>query len=353
METKDGKKYKLAVYIGRFQPFHNGHLNVVKQALSIADRVLILVGSSNSARTVRNPFTYEERREMIASSLISEGFPIEFNVMPIEDCLYNDTSWKRKVHERVLHVCIDRDIKPSEVCLIGYHKDSSSYYLDKLPSYDYIEAENFDPEQWDGTKIREEIYRSRNSNWRVHVPESAFDYIMGTSMSGLSRVWEDWELRKDITYAWKSLPYTPTFNTVDAVVSALGYVLLVRRGKSPGKGLLALPGGHLEVSETLLNGCLRELKEETQISLSDEVLLRSLRDSHTFDDPHRSCVGRYITHASYFQISDRDLPGWDLPKVQGGDDAASADWHQIDTLDPTEFHDDHYHIISYFLKGRS
>ena len=59
------KKYNLAVYIGRFQPYHNGHVKVIEDGLKIADRVLVLVGSSNSPRTEKNPFTFEERKEIL------------------------------------------------------------------------------------------------------------------------------------------------------------------------------------------------------------------------------------------------------------------------------------------------
>ncbi len=58
--------------IGRFQPFHNGHLSAVKFALSQVDELWIGIGSSNKNFEKRNPFTAEERREMILSSLDSD-----------------------------------------------------------------------------------------------------------------------------------------------------------------------------------------------------------------------------------------------------------------------------------------
>ena len=55
--------------IGRFQPFHLGHLEAVNFALSKVDQLYIGIGSSNKSNQLRNPFTSEERNEMIVSSL--------------------------------------------------------------------------------------------------------------------------------------------------------------------------------------------------------------------------------------------------------------------------------------------
>ena len=54
------RDYKHAVFIGRFQPFHNGHLGVVQHGLSIAEQLIIVVGSIGSAPTIKNPFWWEE-----------------------------------------------------------------------------------------------------------------------------------------------------------------------------------------------------------------------------------------------------------------------------------------------------
>ena len=55
--------------IGRFQPFHLGHVEAVKFALSNVDYLYIGIGSSNKSNELRNPFTSDERNQMIRSSL--------------------------------------------------------------------------------------------------------------------------------------------------------------------------------------------------------------------------------------------------------------------------------------------
>lgn len=57
------------LFIGRFQPFHLGHLSAVKFALSQVENLWIGIGSSNRSNEKRNPFTSDERKEMILFSL--------------------------------------------------------------------------------------------------------------------------------------------------------------------------------------------------------------------------------------------------------------------------------------------
>ncbi|MFZ1077139.1 MAG: nicotinamide-nucleotide adenylyltransferase [Nitrosotalea sp.] len=59
--------------IGRFQPFHIGHLSAVKFALSQVENLWIGIGSSNKSNEKRNPFTADERKEMILSSIDPEN----------------------------------------------------------------------------------------------------------------------------------------------------------------------------------------------------------------------------------------------------------------------------------------
>ena len=59
------KKFKLGFIVGRFQFFHEGHKSLVDWGLERCDKFVVLIGSCDKSRTKDNPFTFEERKEMI------------------------------------------------------------------------------------------------------------------------------------------------------------------------------------------------------------------------------------------------------------------------------------------------
>ncbi len=80
-----------ALFIGRFQPLHKGHLHALKAVLAQCDFVTIGIGSVNNAGSGKNPFTYEERRRMLLLAL--KGVPRrKFSIIPIPD-FFNDRKW--------------------------------------------------------------------------------------------------------------------------------------------------------------------------------------------------------------------------------------------------------------------
>lgn len=68
-KIKKIKSKKIALFIGRFQPFHNGHLYALKKILQKFDKVIILIGSSQYLRTKKNPLSYKERLMLIKNVL--------------------------------------------------------------------------------------------------------------------------------------------------------------------------------------------------------------------------------------------------------------------------------------------
>ncbi len=82
-----------ALYIGRFQPFHLGHLDAVKQILSHENSVIIAIGSAQYSGTSANPYTFEIRKQIIESSLTGK-----FTVLPLND-IHDDTRWCNYVDE--------------------------------------------------------------------------------------------------------------------------------------------------------------------------------------------------------------------------------------------------------------
>ncbi|MCG9129102.1 NUDIX hydrolase [Candidatus Poribacteria bacterium] len=113
-------------------------------------------------------------------------------------------------------------------------------------------------------------------------------------------------------------------------------VLLIRRKNPPFKEAWALPGGFLEMDETLEESALRELYEETNIS---NVELTQLG---TFDHPHRDPRGRVITVAYVGIVKSK------IKDVIAGSDAGEATWHSTSKLPELAF--DHKIIIQTALK---
>lgn len=108
-------------------------------------------------------------------------------------------------------------------------------------------------------------------------------------------------------------PATPAL-TVDCVVfDPTGRVLLIRRRHEPFKGGYALPGGFVEIGETVEEACRRELHEETGVSARD------LRLVGVYSDPSRDPRGHTVSVAFLAQLV---APA----EAVAGDDAAAAEW---------------------------
>ncbi len=347
------KLHDFLVFIGRFQPFHNGHLSVVDKALEQADQLIILIGSAHRPPCIRNPWSFSQREQMIRSTLSDENNK-RVHIAPVMDSTYNDDLWISNVQKCVNGIVTGHHSKPHRepsIGLIGQKKDHSSYYLQLFPRWASVDVT--DTTNMNATEVREAIFKSDTGEWEDYrtsvksnagsqVPLPVLEFLNSYTRSEAYRQLRDeFDFVNTYKARWDSVPYAPMFVTVDAVVVQSGHVLLVERRARPGKGLLALPGGFVEAGETLKESMLRELKEETSIKVPVPVLAGSIVAQKAFDDPYRSARGRTITHAFYVQLK----PDRSLPKVRGGDDALTAQWVPLANLDPTAFFEDHYFII--------
>ena len=90
-------KRDVALFIGRFQPLHHGHIYMLKKLLKLYNLIKIGVGSSQFSKTIVNPFTYSERVNFITSALNKRGITSEkFRVYPIPD-IFNAREWVNHV----------------------------------------------------------------------------------------------------------------------------------------------------------------------------------------------------------------------------------------------------------------
>ena len=367
------------VYIGRFEPAHKAHIETTERAAFIAKkRVIVLAGSANQPRTIKNPWLWNERADMIHASL-SPAASEKTTILPLRDILYNDPAWEQSVQEIVAAATDEDDV----IKIIGYTKDETSYYIDAFPQWETIEMENI--EDLHATTIRNAMFENKDFDTEIgkFLPKGIHDYIKSFMLTpeydqlvneyefqlAHDRMWNmnkmldyfeqqelgdhnEWEGDESVVMAvldtlrdkYKIAPYEPTFNTADLIIIKSGHVLLVRRKHYPGMGLYAIPGGYLQPKEWSIDGAMRENKEETKIKEPPAVIRSNIKANRVFEHPDRSIRGRVITRA-YISM----LPsGGPLPKITAADDAERAKWVPLSVFAKMEnqMFEDHFHIIN-------
>jgi nicotinamide-nucleotide adenylyltransferase len=161
----DGEKkmVKRGLFVGRFQPFHKGHLEVVKKIMKEIDELVIIVGSSQYSHRLDNPFTTGERITMIRKALQEEEIQLSRSwIIPVPD-----------IHQHALWV--------SQI--VGYSPKFDVVYANEpLTSRLFVEA-GFRVEAM--PFIKREVYlateiRKRmlaGENWKELVPSSVAKFI--------------------------------------------------------------------------------------------------------------------------------------------------------------------------------
>jgi nicotinamide-nucleotide adenylyltransferase len=159
--------------IGRFQPFHNGHLSAVTFGLSKVENLWIGVGSSDKSHEMRNPFTADERKEMIVSSLDAETLKRVkiFYVPDIGD------------HEKWTYH-IDSIVPKYDVV---FSNDDFTISLYKKRGINVIQVPLLQREIISGTRIRELLVT--NQDWTALVPSGARKVLLKIDAKGrLSKI---------------------------------------------------------------------------------------------------------------------------------------------------------------------
>ncbi len=352
--------HEFAVLIGRFQPFHNGHLALLQHALSEALHCIVVIGSAFHARSPRHPFDWQQRADMIRRALpAADRERVTF--MPVRDH-HADAPWIAEVRQAVAnaHKAAATAIRAvstgstaatgstsTSVLLVGHRKDATTAYLDWFPEWELTTLSVASAAT--ARAARNALFLATDDDaLRAMVPPPVFDFLaIWRDERTFAALHEEWTMLQNYRATWAVAPWPPTLVTVDCVVKCNDHVLLIRRGEAPGKGLLAVPGGFIEQRETTHRSALRELEEETHLDVPDADLQACLKGTAVFDAPDRSERGRTITHAHYF-----DLGGRPLPAMRADDDAASASWTPIAALvaEETHFMDDHFAMLHHFLQ---
>lgn len=155
---ESNKKYSLGIIVGRFQVLHLGHVDMINQAIELCDQVGIFIGSSQESGTLKNPFTYEKRKEMLEAL-----FGDKVSVYPLPDIgVGNVPMWG----DYVLKNVVDRFGKAPDLFVSGEESRRASW-LDDYPEIDEI----FVPKTIDisATKMIQFLINDEESAWQKYI----------------------------------------------------------------------------------------------------------------------------------------------------------------------------------------
>ncbi|MEK7540459.1 MAG: nicotinamide-nucleotide adenylyltransferase [Patescibacteria group bacterium] len=153
----------IGLFIGRFQPFHKGHLAVVQGMMKVCDKVIMGMGSSQFSRTEFNPFTADERRQMIGMAVEEAGIDLErFVLLELPD-MPSDEGWV----DHVFRIT-------GSVTKVW----SGNEHTRKLFEAGNMPVQNISPVPGiSATAIRESVAKG-DGEWHKQVPKEVKDWII-------------------------------------------------------------------------------------------------------------------------------------------------------------------------------
>ena len=159
-----------ALFIGRFQPLHKGHLKIIKNASDNFLEIIIGIGSSQYKDTIDNPFTVDERKKMIENTLEKNNIK-NFKIVTITD-IHNPPKWV----DHVLSITSDFDI------VISNNSFTKRLFQEK--GYEVNETPLYQKEIYSGKVIRKKI--RDGEEWEDLVPTEVAKLIK--KVNGLKRI---------------------------------------------------------------------------------------------------------------------------------------------------------------------
>jgi len=183
-ETKSrrtAKKTKTSLIIGRFQPFHKGHLELVRQVLKDSDKLIIVIGSSQYNYIFKDPFTAGERIEMIHDTLVYEAIDLSrIHIIPLSN-IENNSMWLAYLQSMTPEFNViysgNEFVSTLASDSIGYRKKSELNLEVRRPIFNKKEMYN-------GENIRNLIISGKK--WQHLVPKQVIDVI--ERIDGVKRI---------------------------------------------------------------------------------------------------------------------------------------------------------------------
>ena len=333
--------YLASVFIGRFQPFHKGHLNSIQMALKHSEKLIIILGSYRMSASLRAPWSSEERIEMIQSCLNSSQLK-RIHFVQVRDRLYCEEMWINNIIGEVSKITGNK----GSVAIIGHEKDSSSYYLKVFPHWKFLETGNY--EGINATDIRKKFFLSKNPESElVKTPKPIANWLKKYKKTIYFK-----KLKTKFLYVEKLSEKNYniiTHNVCNSIVYCCGYMLFVKSKEPLRKGLFSLPEAKLVDNENHKKCSIRGLLEETNIGVQISIIEKSFQYEMEFNYPERFPLYKQSSYTSFYKLNEPFLP-----EVSKGKEIESVEWVLLDDiyLLENQIYSDQFQIIQWFLRNK-
>ncbi len=287
----------VGLFIGRFQPFHNGHLSAIEEIAKETDLIIVGIGSAQYSHTFDNPFTVKERAEMVENCLTGR---IKYTVAPIPD-IHNHGRWV----EHVEKIVPEFDVVYANNLVVKQLFEEKGYKVKNIP---------LKKTKVNATSIRNAMLK--NEPYEHYVPEGSLKVL--NKINANERI--------------KAAVYKQPGLAVDIITEIDNKLLLIERKNKPYGW--ALPGGKVDYGENVETAAVREMLEETSLHIYDLKLFGVYSDPDR--DPRQHMVSIVFTAKAKGE-----------PKA--GDDAKNLALFEKGNLPEMAF--DHNKIIKDFLGG--
>jgi nicotinamide-nucleotide adenylyltransferase len=166
--------FKRGLFVGRFQPFHLGHLGAIKTALERVEELIIVVGSAEYSHSDKNPFTAGERVQMIRAALKEANIdPGKYLIIPIRD-VHIHATWVPFIVSQTPNF----DVVFTNEALTSRLFKEREYKVERIP---FLQRDDYS-----ATEIRKRILKGKN--WESLVPKSVAELLV--KIHGIERIRE-------------------------------------------------------------------------------------------------------------------------------------------------------------------